>query len=98
MISTAELSKKKFTGTVLPDPYGQLLGKIPDNTSGVIWGPKGSGKSTMAVDFAWVMANEIGKGIYCSSEEGPGPSMQGKINRLGAEHDDLMVIDFDGRF
>ncbi|MFH5833737.1 zincin-like metallopeptidase domain-containing protein [Halalkalibaculum sp. DA384] len=96
MISTAELAEKKFTGITLPAPYGPMLGKIPMDVSGAIWGPKGSGKSTMAVDLAYVLANELGKGIYCSSEEGPGPSMQGKIKRLGAEHPDLMVTDFEG--
>lgn len=96
MISTAELAKKKFTGLTLPAPYGDLLGKIPYNVSGAIWGPKGSGKSTMAVDLAYVLASQLGTGIYCSSEEGPGPSMQNKIERLGAEHDDLMVTGFDG--
>jgi antirestriction protein ArdC len=96
MISTAELAEKEFTGITLPDPYGSVLGKIPMDVSGAIWGPKGSGKSTMAVDLAYVLANELGKGIYCSSEEGPGPSMQGKIKRLGAEHPDLMVTDFEG--
>lgn len=96
MISTADLANQKFDGITLPEPYGSLLGKIPMNTTGVIWGPKGSGKSTMAVAFAYVLANELGKGIYCSSEEGPGPSMQNKIKRLEAEHEELMVTDFDG--
>ncbi|MGM0587082.1 MAG: LPD1 domain-containing protein [Bacteroidota bacterium] len=96
MISTTELAQKQFQGITLPDPYGTVLGEIPVNASGVIWGPKGSGKSTFAVDLAFVLAGLLGKGLYASSEEGAGPSMQGKIKRLKAEHPNLFVDDFNG--
>lgn len=96
MISSVELANKEFTGISLPEPYASVLGKLPENFSMAIWGPAGSGKSTVAVDLAWILANTLGKGIYCSSEEGAGPSMQNKIKRLKAEHPDLYVMDFDG--
>lgn len=96
MISSVELGKKEFTGIDLPEPFRSVLGKLPPNFSLAIWGPAGSGKSTVAVDLAWVLANTLGKGIYCSSEEGAGPSMQNKFKRLNAEHPDLYVKDFDG--
>ncbi|MEX2404087.1 MAG: zincin-like metallopeptidase domain-containing protein, partial [Balneolales bacterium] len=96
MISSVELGKKEFTGIDLPEPFRSVLGKLPPNFSLAIWGPAGSGKSTVAVDLAWVLANTLGKGIYCSSEEGAGPSMQNKFKRLNAEHPELYVKDFDG--
>jgi len=96
MISTAELSEKTFTGVELPDPFGTVLGKVPENFSMVIWGVAGSGKSTLAVALAVILAEKMGKGIICSSEEGAGPSMQNKIRRLNAEHANLFVKDFDG--
>lgn len=96
MISAAELAKKEFIGIDLPEPYLTVLGKLPKNFSMAIWGPAGSGKSTVAVDFAKVLVESLGKGIYCSSEEGAGPSMQNKIKRLKADHKDLFVMDFDG--
>lgn len=96
MISTAELADIEFTGLKLPHPYREFLGEIPADASMAVWGPPGCGKSTWAIDFALVLANMHGTGIYCSSEEGPGPSMQNKIKRLGAEHDNLLVDDYDG--
>ncbi|GEM_PF-2601409 len=95
MISTAELANKEFTGLDLPQPYRNFLGEIPTDSAMSVWGPPGSGKSTWALDFALVLADMLGNGIYCSSEEGPGPSLQNKIKRLGAEHDNLLVDDFD---
>lgn len=96
MISTAELAKKEFTGLKLPAPYREFLGEIPADASMSLWGPPGSGKSTLAMDVALVLADLHGKGIYCSSEEGPGPSLQNKIKRLKAEHENIFVDDFDG--
>ncbi|MEX1161403.1 MAG: hypothetical protein WEA79_11150, partial [Balneolaceae bacterium] len=95
MITTAELAKTKFEGVVLPEPYRDFFGEIPPTFSAAIWGPKGSLKSTLSIDLAFVLANKLGKGIYCSSEEGPGPALKNKIERLHADHDNLFVCDFD---
>jgi|GEM_PF-7007895 len=94
MISAADLAKKKFEGITVPG-YAGLLGTIPPDVSIVIWGPKGSLKSTMAIDMANQLAASLGKGIYCSSEEGSGPSLQNKINRLGAANPNLQISDYD---
>jgi len=96
MISTAELANTEFEGITLPDPYGDFLGEIPNDASMSIWGPPGSGKSTFAIALALILADKVGKGIYCSSEEGPGPSMKSKIKRLKAEHDNVLVSDYEG--
>ena len=94
MISAADLAKKKFEGIAVPG-YSGLLGTVPPDVSIVIWGPKGSLKSTMAIDMANQLAASLGKGIYCSSEEGSGPSLQNKINRLGATNPNLQISDYD---
>jgi len=94
MISAADLAKKKFEGIAVPG-YSGLLGTVPPDVSIVIWGPKGSLKSTMAIDMANRLAASLGSGIYCSSEEGSGPSLQNKINRLGATNPNLQISDYD---
>ena len=95
MISAQDLAKKKFTGIRMPGNYGTLIGTVPPSVSMVIWGPKGSLKSTMAIDMAYQLAKVLGKGIYCSSEEGSGPALQNKIKRLGAQHPNLLISDYD---
>jgi len=94
MISAADLAKKKFEGIAVPG-YSGLLGTVPPDVSIVIWGPKGSLKSTMAIDMANQLAVSLGSGIYCSSEEGSGPSLQNKITRLGATNPNLQISDYD---
>ena len=94
--SSSEIRNKKFDGIQLPPPYYGFLGLIEPSASILLWGPKGSGKTTFAVAFADVLAGTVGKGLFVSGEEGIGLSFANKLKRLDVNNADLLISDYHG--
>jgi len=94
--SSSAIRKKKFDGIQLPQPYYRFLGLIEPSASILLWGPKGSGKTTFAVAFADVLARAVGKGLFISGEEGIGLSFANKLKRLDVNNEDLLISDYHG--
>ena len=90
-ISAAALEGMEFDSIDLPGPYGQVLGPIGPAAYLLVWGARGSGKSTFCVGLAAAWAEAHGPAELVAIEEGPGPALQDKIQRLGIGRADLGI-------
>ena len=76
-----------FTGKWL-----QLVGDPSEPFKMMIWGTGGSGKSTIAIDFAHYLASKLNKRVlFVSNEEGAGATFHEKMTRLNAFHPNLFI-------
>lgn len=81
-IGIGGLQAKKFKTYPLPGKLGAALGEIETNSSGIIWGKSGQGKTTLALQCVKLFS-PFGKCYYNSVEQGISKSLQSVANHVG---------------
>lgn len=77
-VTAEELRKMKFKTLYIVGKYSELLGDVSPKFSALVYGSKGSGKSTFCIDLANDLKN-YGKVLYISAEEGIGQTLKNKV-------------------
>lgn len=89
VISLSEMKERNFDIYYFSEEYSSLIGNPEKNFSAIIYGESGHGKSTWSIDFSNYLAENFGKLLYNSSEEGFSYSLQ---NKLAKYHNDNIRI------
>ncbi|AFJ21495.1 gp40 [Salisaeta icosahedral phage 1] len=93
-LSMRDMMQQRYTGLTLVQPYRDFLGHIWPGFQILIWGEKGSGKSTqmllLAVSLVPHAIARNGTVMYLSAEEGIGPGLQRRVERVGADEEALL--------
>ena len=93
VMTSENLASKHFQTLGLKNPWLSLIGDPSPGFNMLLYGAPKSGKSTLALAFGKYLAQNHGKTLYWSNEEGFGYTMQEKIKRLGAEHPNLFISE-----
>ena len=89
----------EFDTLKLHHPYNSFLGDIGEPFTVMIYGTPGAGKSTFALQLVNYLANNFGRVLVLSTEEGITKSMQDKVkqhelispNLIFAEHTENII-------
>lgn len=93
VINSKDIVNKQFETLPFTGQFETLVGKPSKNFKILIYGPPKMGKSTLAIDFAEYLANNFGKTLFVAAEEGINHTLQEKIKRLKAVHENLYFAD-----
>ncbi len=91
--SIKALKEKKFHTLALNPFYTKLMGSPERKFIAICYGESGSGKSVFLLQFADYFANNFGKVLYNSHEEGANQTIQDRINNFNIESSKLFVAD-----
>lgn len=81
-IQAQKLQEMTFRTLNLKEPYRNFIGDPEVGFSAVVYGLPGAGKSTFCVEFANHLAENHGKTLFISSEEGYGVTLQSKLKKV----------------
>ncbi len=93
IISSKELATYDYKALCFTDKWQQFIGYPSINFQCAIHGRAGEGKSTFAIQFALYLAENFGKALYISSEEGFSKTFKDKFVNNNALSDNLYVAD-----
>jgi len=93
IISSHELAKHDYKALKFTDEWSEFIGFPSINFQCAIHGRAGEGKSTFAIQFAMYLAENFGRVIYISSEEGFSKTFKDKFVRNNALSENLFVAD-----
>jgi len=93
VMTASEVAEKQFKVWNLGTPYTDFLGSPEYGFSTLVTGMAGQGKSTFCLKLAGYLANNLGKVLFISSEEGQRMTMQNKIKSLKIESDNLHIAE-----
>ncbi len=91
--TSIEVRQMEFKALGFNGEWNDFLGSPSLNFSMVIHGLPGQGKSTFSLLFALYLAENFGKVIYITAEEGFSKTMQDKLKLNKASHPDLHIAD-----
>jgi len=92
-MSVKSLSEKRFHTLDVDDRWKFLIGLPERNFRMIIYGPSTSGKSSLALECADMLAKRIGKVLYNSWEEGQNKTFQDRIRERKIDAAKLFVAD-----
>ena len=93
IISSERLFEMEFDCLNFEDEWNELFGLPSVNFHLIIHGKSGHGKSTFAVQFAKYLADNFGKVLYVSGEEGFSKTLQNKFVNNDASAASLDIAD-----
>lgn len=93
IISSSDLQKINHKALEFKDKWCEFFGYPSINFNCVIHGMSGEGKSTFAIQFANYLAENFGRVVYISGEEGFSKTFRDKFSNNNAVSDDLFVAD-----
>lgn len=91
--SAKEFGNKPMQVLNFEGPWEEFFDKPSVNFHCLIHGNPGEGKSTLCLWFARYLAENFGRVLYISGEEGKNPTFQNKIKYCKAGVDDLYISD-----
>lgn len=91
--TSIEVHAMEFKALGFKGEWNDFLGSPSITFSAVIHGLPGQGKSTFSLLFALYLAENFGKVIYITAEEGFSKTMQDKLKLNKASHPDLHIAD-----
>jgi hypothetical protein len=89
VMSLQDFQKIEFNNLEMSEEYKNLFGNPPENFNMLVYGESGNGKSTWSINFAEYLANNHGKVLFNSSEEGLGETLKRKLVDKKSQHLDL---------
>ena len=92
IMATDDISGMEFETFSFENEWNTLFGEPEYGFSMAIYGKPGTGKSTFALQFAHYLAENKGKVLFVSSEEGISKSIRDKINRLSLKSKELHIV------
>ena len=91
-INTTDLNKVIFETFDLPGQFKTFIGKASSPFHMMIYGEKGSGKSSLAIQLAKALAIGLNMKVkYIAKEEGLNYTIQEKMQRLNAIHPNIEI-------
>lgn len=78
-MSVFELTKKTFVTLDFEGEWLERYGNPEQNFKAIFYGPSGSGKSVEALKLSQYIAENLGRVLYNSHEEGLGKSLQDRV-------------------
>lgn len=93
IINSIQLEQMVFESLNFTGRWEHLLGYPSPNFHGIIHGLSGHGKSTFAIQFAKYLADNFGRVLYLSAEEGFSMTFQSKFLNNDAGSPSLDVAD-----
>ena len=93
IISSQDLQKLDYKALFFKDRWADFFGRPSLNFHCVIHGMSGEGKSTFAIQFANYLAENFGKVVYISGEEGFSKTFKDKFTNNNAVSENLFVAD-----
>jgi predicted kinase len=92
-VSANEFLNMEFDTLKLHHPYNSFLGDIGEPFTVMIYGTPGAGKSTFALQFVNYLANNFGRVLVLSTEEGITKSMQDKVKQHELNSENLIFAE-----
>ena len=88
IISLKALRERRFKSLAFTGFWKELIGEPEQNFKVLCYGPEKSGKSTLVIKLANYLAENFGKCLYNSHEEGHSKTFQDRIerNNIGSEN------------
>jgi len=94
IISSSDLAGVTFHLMGFTGKWLEMIGDPSDKFMTMIYGGPGSGKSTLALEFAHYLAIDHRKRVlFVAHEEKVGQTIQEKLTRLKAFHQNLFIVD-----
>lgn len=93
VVSSEKLKDMQFETLKLDSPFNEVVGEPSKNAKMMIYGAPGSGKSTFMIIFAKSLAQSGKRVLIVADEEGVSRTLQEKLTRLDAYHQNLFVTD-----
>jgi len=95
--SAATVRQSNYLSIPLPSPYAELLGKLPRQVqfSMMIYGEPGSGKSSLSLKIANVLAKATNKYVLYNANEEPleSGSINLRLNMLNINDTRIKILD-----
>jgi hypothetical protein len=91
IMNSADIASMEFDTWPLTGLWGDFLGEPEKGFAALIYGKPGAGKSTLALLLAHYFAENHGKVLFISSEEGVSKSLKDKINRYNLKSQNLQI-------
>lgn len=86
------IKNKKYNVLDLGD-YNEWFGDVEGRFNGMFYGESGSGKSVAALQFSQFYANNVGKVLYNSHEEGVRKTIQDRVIDFEIDAQKLWIAD-----
>lgn len=93
IIKATELGKLEYKGLHFKGLWWEFFGSPSLNFRILIHGNSGEGKSTFCLWFARYLAENFGRVLYVSAEEGLNKTFHDKLKSCEAEVDNLYILD-----
>lgn len=93
IISSTQLSQMDYDALGFDGRWLNLLGQPSTNFHCAVHGMSGEGKSTFSIQFANYLAENFGKVLFVSGEEGFSKTMKDKLNNNNASSENLYFAD-----
>lgn len=93
IFSVKAIKQKRYEFLDLEPKYKELMGEPERNFTAILYGESGSGKSVFALQFAEYFADNFGKVLYNSHEEGANKTIQDRVNNFEVDAKRLWIAD-----
>lgn len=93
IIKATELGQREYKGLHFKGLWREFFGLPSLNVHILIHGNSGEGKSTFCLWFARYLAENFGRVLYVSAEEGLNKTFHDKLKSCEAEVDNLYILD-----
>jgi hypothetical protein len=96
IVNSKDLLNMNFQTWDFKDKWQEFIGNPSLNFNCLIYGSSGAGKSTFAIQMSEFLANNLGRVLYVSSEEGLSHTLKDKIKRThGANSEYLDFVEYN---
>jgi DNA replication protein DnaC len=93
IISSVDLAKLTFKTIGFTGKWLTLIGDPSERFTAMLYGGPGCGKSTLAMEFAYYLANDHAKKVlYIANEEKVSKTLQDKLKMIGGNHPNLNFV------
>jgi hypothetical protein len=91
-VPSTELRNFHFERLPIEEPWVWLFGELTEGSTTMVKGDEKTGKSILMICFARYLAENFGKVLYITSEEGWSATTQNKFDETNTYHPDLEIV------